>query len=111
MQVRPLHEWGPLLWGLIHTISIVDFENEEAQIKFSQSAIVSLKAVADMIICKKCSKHYQEFFHNEIEGRDRYGRMELFRIMVEFHNQVNQKLGKPVLTYEEALLRWTKTIG
>ena len=109
MPDRPKHTWGPLLWGFIHTISIVDFE-EEAQVRFTKEAVESLRGVGACIPCKKCRVHYDTFFQTEIEGRDRFGRMELFRLFVEFHNTINQKYGKPVLTYEEAHKIWAKTI-
>jgi hypothetical protein len=34
----------------------------------------------------------------------------LFRWSVDFHNRVNTKLGKPVVTYEEALEKWTRIL-
>ena len=36
--------------------------------------------------------------------------MELFDILVDYHNRINTKLGKPIITSAEARSLWTKTI-
>ena len=110
MPDRPKHAWGSHLWGFIHTISIIDFEDEDVQVRFAKEAIENLRGIGACIPCKKCRTHYDLYFQTEIEGRDRFGRMELFRLFVEFHNAVNQKLRKPVLEYEDARLLWVNAV-
>jgi hypothetical protein len=110
MQYRPSHSWGPALWSFLHSLTVIDMENSDIQISDSKQAITILKQLPAIIPCHKCAHHYQEFFHTNIEGRERYKRMELFDLFVEYHNQINQKLGKKIMTIEEARLRWTNTI-
>jgi len=110
MQNRATHHWGTPLWIFLHTITVIDSDEPNIQIRDSIKAIEILKSLPAIIPCYRCAQHYQEFFQTEIEGRDRYGRMELFDLLVEYHNQINHKLGKQIITLEEARLLWTKTV-
>jgi hypothetical protein len=110
MTYRATHHWGTPLWTFIHTLTVIDSDEPNIQIRDSIKAIEILKSIPAIIPCHRCAQHYQEFFQTEIEGRDRYGRMELFDLLVEYHNQINHKLGKQIITLEEARLLWTKTV-
>lgn len=110
MPDRPLHHWGTHFWAFLHTITIIDTDEPAIQLRDSEKAIEILREIHRVIPCSKCATHFQDFFKAEIEGRDRVHKMELFDLMVEFHNQINHKLGKPIVSPEEARSRWTKTI-
>lgn len=108
---RSKHHWGPFLWGLIHTTSIIDFETPEVQRRITLQALDTLRSVANCIPCKGCSNHYLEYVNRFLEQeQDLYKRMRLFEYMVEFHNQVNHRLNKPEITLEQAKEEWTRTI-
>ena len=106
---RPLHNWGSYLWGFIHTISILDFEENEENKKHAERCVKQLKALEYYIPCNKCALHYRTWIE-ELEKRDYKKSMEIFRWSVDFHNSVNEKLEKKILTYQEALDIWTKMI-
>jgi hypothetical protein len=108
--MRPHQHWGVPLWSYLHTITIIDSDEPDIQMRESVRAIEILKNLPKIIPCHRCATHFQEFFQTEIEGRDRYQRMELFDLMVGYHNQINQKLGKPILSVEEARSLWAKTV-
>jgi len=110
MPDRPLHHWGPALWAFLHTVTVIDMEEPSMQLRDSMRVIALLAQVHAIIPCAKCAAHFRTFFQTEIEGRDRFQRMELFDLLVEYHNQINQRLGKPIMTREEARSRWTQTI-
>jgi hypothetical protein len=110
MPDRPIHHWGAHFWAFLHTITIIDMEEPEMQLRESKQAIRILENVHNIIPCSHCATHFQNFFKTEIECRDRFNRMELFEIMVDYHNRINHKLGKQNVTVEEAKLKWTKTI-
>ena len=80
------------------------------QLRDSERVIEILREIHRVIPCHKCATHFQTFFQTEIEGRDRIHKMELFDIMVEYHNRINHKLGKPITTLEEARSLWTRQI-
>jgi hypothetical protein len=109
-RMRPLYHWGSQLWAYLHTITIIDSDEPAVQTLESMRAIEILRNVPAIIPCHKCAAHYREFFQTEIEGQDRCKRMELFDLIVDYHNRINQKLGKPIQTLEEARSQWTNTI-
>ena len=73
----------------------------------TEPIIENLRRISAIIPCKSCAAHYDAFFQTEIDKRDRFGRMELFYLFVDFHNTINQKLRKPIISHADALLRWT----
>ena len=103
-------QWGATLWPFIHTITILDFDDPDTQRRITEKIIENLRGISAIIPCKKCAAHYDVFFQTEIDKRDRFGRMELFYLFVDFHNTINQKLRKPIVSHEDALLLWTKMI-
>ena len=108
--LRPLHHWGSPLWAYLHTITLIDSDEPAIQIRESVRAIDLLRGIPAIIPCHKCAIHFQEFFQTEIDGRDRFQRMELFYLMVEYHNRINQKLGKPIMSLDAARSLWAKTV-
>jgi hypothetical protein len=107
MPYREKYEWGPFVWGLIHTVTIIDFENGRHAL---ENAINILKRIPSVIPCYKCATHYQLYVIPELIIDKWLEPMSLFRFMVEYHNIVNTKFGKPLFTYEDALLKWSKII-
>jgi hypothetical protein len=68
-----------------------------------------MTALARVIPCLTCSAHYEQFVKSLEEDERKYQRMWLFDRTVEFHNEVNQKLGKKIWTIEEAREHWAQT--
>lgn len=105
MPYREKHTWGEHLWAFIHTVTIIDFENNEPHV---QRALASLRAVPAVIPCCLCRTEYEKEINNlKINLNEP---MCLFRWSVDFHNQVNARLNKPQVTYEEALEKWARII-
>jgi len=73
----------------------------------TEPIIENLRGISAIIPCHKCAAHYDTFFQTEIDKRDRFGRIELFYLFVDFHNTINQKLRKPIISHADALLLWT----
>jgi len=102
--MRARYHWGPSLWQFIHTVTILDFDDPDVQQRAVTVAIQLLHGIVSIIPCKKCIVSYNEFLQ-KIDATHSE-RMALFRYGVEYHNHVNQKLGKPVLPYENACALW-----
>jgi len=105
MPYREKSNWGEHLWAFIHTVTIIDFENNEPHV---QRVLDSLRAVPAVIPCCLCRTHYENAITNLNINLNEP--MCLFRWSVNFHNEVNAKLGKPLVTYEEALEKWSRII-
>ncbi len=106
MRYRSKSHWGSHLWGFIHSISIIDFENNES---YNNNVKDILKELKDSLPCPKCKDTYKKYLER-LEAIDSSKSMVLFNWSVDLHNEVNRKLNKLEWTYEMALMKWTKTI-
>jgi len=109
MSIRPLHERGTFLWGFIHTITVIDISDADIQKRIVDRVFTMLNQLPQLISCRRCQEHFQGYLQM-ISTKDYVKPMALFYFMVDFHNEVNQKLEKPIMSHEDALARWTKTI-
>lgn len=93
-----LNKWGPAAWHFFHTITFAynlkPSEEEKAKIKeFFE------KTVPDILPCANCSAHYRELIaKNPVRPENRES---LSKWLIDLHNQVNDSLGKPRMSYEQ----------
>ena len=59
--------------------------------------------------CSACGKHFTEVLQ-ENPFPDSRDPMIMFQWSVHVHNVVNARIGKPILTVEEALATWTAAV-
>lgn len=109
MPLRSKSHWGPFLWGLIHTITVIDYDMPHNQEHFVKQALHQLRQIYSFIPCKHCANHYKEHLER-LSEEEAMKPMRLFQHMVELHNEINRKLGKPEMEYELAIREWCKTI-
>jgi hypothetical protein len=96
-----------ILWQLIHTVSFCGRSSEEIIMKEHENILEKLEIIAKLISCKTCQEHYL----NELEKAKKLNLQEkycLFYWSVDLHNQINQKLGKPILSHQEAFQIWNR---
>ena len=94
--------WGSNLWRYMHYAAINYPKNPtNDQIQEMENWLCSL---AGTIPCKNCSKHYRGYIekskprlHDICSNKD-----SLFNFLVDLHNKVNVRTGKPEISYEEA---------
>jgi len=99
---RPKNSWGPVIWNFIHTISIIDFLENEMYVNEVKKY---LQSVFNILPCKHCCETYKIWI-DKLDTIDINERMVLFKWSVDLHNEVNQKLNKQTLTYEQAVEIW-----
>lgn len=97
--------WGPHMWTMIHLICLQAPETIDANVRNSYYMFFSMMPY--VLPCDKCREHWlshiqQHPLENALETRDK-----LFKWSVDMHNIVNKSLGKPEMSYEEALKHWT----
>ena len=102
-------QWGTTLWPFIHTITVIDYDTPSFQQRMTESVIESLRGISAIIPCKSCAADYDAFFKTRVDKRE-HKRLELFYLYVDFHNSINQKINKPIVSYADALLMWTKKV-
>lgn len=97
--------WGPPLWKEMHlkTFQYPNFPTLEEKSR----AIAYFNHITHILPCEKCKIHYEtELYINPVEfnvgSRD-----EISRWLVNLHNNVNARLGKPYFSYNKALKLYT----
>ena len=94
--------WGPSFWLTLH--------NGSAKYPVKASPIWAermkgfILGIPVMIPCEKCSDHATSYIEANYDRLDEIvnGRDNLFKFFVDFHNQVNERYGKPIMSYEDA---------
>ena len=95
--------FGPPLWFVIHNSS-AHYPLSPSKI-CQQHAIMFIKAIPYLVSCKECFLHAQEYIskfntnglHSVTSTRSSY-----FKWGVDFHNFVNERLGKSQMSVIEA---------
>ena len=97
----------PNVWG---RHSWFGFHNGAAQYPISASPIAKSKmksyiiGIPIMLPCNACQIHATNYIESNKPYMDEItsGRKNLFKFFVDFHNTVNKRLNKPVVSLEEA---------
>ena len=94
--------FGPPVWFTLHNGS-VHLPNEISPVSLSRIKNF-IEGIPDMlVVCLKCSESARAFIErrkntiNSLKTGD-----DVFRFYVDFHNYVNEKLGKPIMGYDTA---------
>ena len=95
-------KWGPPFWYTLHNGAFHYPENaSKLYIERMKNFILGIPV---MLPCEKCKNHATVFIEqNKSKLNDICsGRKSLFNFFVDFHNKVNSRYDKPILSYEEA---------
>ncbi len=94
--------WGPSFWFTLHN----------GAVKYPQTASPIcakrmkgfITGIPVMLPCELCSDHATAYIEKHSDKLDKVvsTRENLFNFFVDFHNQVNIRYGKPVISYLEA---------
>lgn len=106
VSYRQKYHWGTHLWGFIHTITIIDFENNKEQNEKARDILLSLE---DCFPCYKCKSHYKDFLV-KLEQLDMTQSLVLFYWSVDLHNLINKKYCKSEWSYDQALDYWANKV-
>ena len=97
----PPSVWGPILWHTIHVTALSYPSNPTyAQKKAAKEFYESL---SELIPCPVCREHYKVHIQKLPLSPHLDRREDLFRWTVELHNEVNQMLGKPIVSETESI--------
>lgn len=101
--------WGPSTWDTIHLLCYTAPEslNATEQLQF----VAFFKALPYVLPCATCSQHLLSHYETNPVENAVATRQSLFAWSVQIHNAVNEMLGKPTMTVEEATRRWRTKMG
>jgi FAD-linked sulfhydryl oxidase len=96
--------WGPSAWRFLHAVT---FAYPDAPTEEQQAAARQLfQSLRQMIPCGDCCGHYCTEIQShppQVQSRD-----ALSRWLVDLHNRVNARLGKPSYSYSVARAEYTQ---
>jgi hypothetical protein len=95
--------WGKYGWPFLHYLTFSYPEKATVE----QQAVTRLffLSVGELLPCPACSKHFLEAITSDYPvSKALEGQESLSRWLVNVHNFVNRRLGKPEMTYEQAKL-------
>jgi Erv1 / Alr family len=96
MGIKP-EIWGPNLWGTLHLLCLTGSITPEFVEEF-----------AKVIPCPSCAGHFSTLI-SQSPLPNSQDPDTLFEWSVEIHNLVNKRIGKKVVTVDEARQHWTSS--
>lgn len=94
--------WGPNAWSHLHTLAFLYPSSPTPKDKSNMYSFVV--AFANTIPCDKCRQHFLAMIQSDIDRGEEsriFVSQDIFaRATVRWHNTVNERLGKPIITYD-----------
>jgi hypothetical protein len=87
--------FGPAMWTSIHDIALAYDPTPEKK----QALVAFMENLATLFPCQKCSPHIRE----AIKTMPTDSKLSVFKWSIDFHNSVNARTGKPILSYQQAI--------
>lgn len=101
--------WGPAFWFTIH--------NGANHYPLTATPIVKermkgfILGLPEMIPCRNCQEHARAHIEGSDLNKVCVGRSSLFAYFVDFHNYVNKRYNKPMVSVEEAEKLYTNGVS
>ena len=93
--------WGPAAWRFLHAATFA-YPDDPTE-KHKEDALKLFQSLASMLPCGDCCVNYSNEFSIASISKHLHSKEALSRWLVELHNRVNIRLGKPTMTYEEVV--------
>lgn len=91
--------WGPIFWANMHIVSLGYPSKPSEEDKAGAAAFYN--SLATVIPCPICKTHYSTFLKKTPVESALRSRHELIHWVFDLHNNVNEQLGKPRITFQE----------
>jgi len=97
-----LAQWGPAGWTFLHSIGF-SYPEATPTVEEKESMYKFLVHTGAVLPCRRCRRHYAAFVRARLS--DPYcavlaDRESLSRFLVDLHNDVNRRLGRPEMSFE-----------
>lgn len=92
-----IESWGSGLWHFLHTATFA-FPCQPTR-KEKRAMVQFLRTLPHILPCPVCRDDFQQYVQGRIPVNSRD---QISRFVVWVHNQINRKLQKPTVTFEEA---------
>lgn len=98
-----IKKWGGAAWIFLHSAAYQWPEQPTMDDRMRMYNF--LRALPFVLPCDKCQKHALKFVHRHVtspSSEPLSSRDSLARFMNAFHNNVNKRLGRPLVAYDDA---------
>ena len=90
--------WGPAQWTALHQM-LRGYPRQAASPEKQRALRQYVEALADLLPCSICATHWRQLA-GTVDTADRF---HALKWSIDAHNTVNARLGKPVLSYADAV--------
>ena len=97
MLLTHIDKWGPAFWQTLHTITFT-YPNYPS-VKEQRMYRRTITLIGKTLPCSICRQDYLHYLQKH--PPDMTSRYTFSKYMVDLHNDVNKKLNKPTLSYDE----------
>lgn len=103
--------WGPAFWFTLHNGAVKYPDNASDICKERMKNFILGMPV--MIPCEVCADHATAHIESNYHRLDEIvsTRTNLFNFFVDFHNYVNKRYNKPIMSYEDAYKLYTSPVS
>ena len=98
--------WGPSFWFVLHTVSL-NYPEQPTYVE-KRTHHDFYRIIQHILPCEACRRHYKELFATYPIEPFLTSKQSLVTWVVMIHNQVNKRLGKPLVTTQEVLTNYQK---
>lgn len=93
--------WGPHYWATFHFISSTYDDNPNLSVQTTMKNFI--QSIPVFLPCKECQDHAFNFINESNLNKAVSSRRNLFTFFFNFHNKVNERLNKPLMSIHDAL--------
>lgn len=93
--------WGSQAWTFLHAVTFAYPENPSLEKR--ESARDLFRSLRHVLPCEECCGHYCSEFDKDPVDNHLDSKKALSMWLVNFHNKVNERLGKKKFSYDEAV--------
>lgn len=91
--------WGPGLWDQLHRFAF-EYSTNPTEAEKEEAKRVFTSDIYAFVFCDSCKTHWAAMMKEHPPAVE--SGAALARWLVDRHNQVNERLGKPIWTFEQA---------
>ena len=93
-----------IIWSILHDLSFLYLDSPDKEVV--NIMISLLKDELLTIRCPVCRKHYVSYIKDVNFNEICSCKLNLIKWLIDLHNDINKKLDKPILSYEEVFKRY-----
>lgn len=96
---RQPDDWGPQFWFVMHTVAF--YYPQSPTVEDMRSAQHFFESLRKLLPCRSCRNHYKQLLNSHPIDEIVQDRMAMLRWVHFVHNQVNARLGKSLLSWDD----------